>query len=310
MIEFRGLTKYNNSYLAVNYLDQKFDSNRLAIYGVEGSGKSSLLRLIAGLDKPTEGQILINGKEVVGVDKNTYFTFRNNKLLNNMTLRDNLIYPLKLRNEDNINSRVDEALTCFELINVQNVKPKYLTFEDKARVVLAKIFLRKTDILLLDNPFEMLDNSTRKAYFDRLLGLVKDYKGNLIYATDNLDELSAFTNAVILNYGVVKGAGKLYDIVNNPTNLFGYNLFTDAMIFNGKLMYDNGYYFVNNSNEIAINENISARLISNLYIGKDVILATHCDKNSAENDSKFDINNLNNSMDIWLFDWNENSILK
>lgn len=310
MLKFENVTKYYHSYRAINFLDYNFNSNRIAIYGENGSGKSTFLRLCSGMEDVTAGKILLNDNPIE-ISKNTYFTFREGGLINK-TVKENLFYPLKIRNEDNIENRVEKLLVEFDLKQVENTKLKLLPFEERARLILAKIKLRKTDILLIDNPFESLDKHTRNDYFNWFLDLIKDYEGLVIYSTDIKKELQFFNEIVLLNYGFVKGVGQYDEVFSNPFNIFTYSFFEELKLFNGRIYMDNeDMYFKEKEQKIKLSNVVSSRIIKQ-FIPMDCVLAVKESvvKKLGKNMQSIELTDLENYEDIWLFDWNENSIIK
>lgn len=298
MIEFSKMTKYHHSYMAINFLDGKLSTNRIAVFGDEKSGKSSLLRLIAGVDKSTDGKVLINGVEA-SINEDTYFSFRDGGLLKNKTLEQNFLYPLELRKVENRQEIVKNLLKEFDLENQKNQKPSRLTIEERARSIIAKIKLRNASLVLIDNPFEMLSTDIRKEYFNRFLEVINGLDALVVYATNLKDELSAFEEVVLLNYGVVKGMGKLEDITQNPSNLFAYSLIAEPKILSGKLIKDEGKStFVCSDGKVDVSK-FDGRIPSAYYMG-DCILAFF-----GEQSEIFIGENTN----FWLFDWSENSLI-
>ncbi len=296
MIEFSKMTKYHHSYMAINFLDGMLLTNRIAVFGDEKSGKSSLLRLIAGVDKTTEGKVLISGVEA-SINEDTYFSFRDGGLLKNKTLEQNFLYPLELRKVENRQEIVNNLLKEFDLENQKNQKPSRLTIEERARAIIAKIKLRKASLVLIDNPLAYLSTDVRKEYFAMFLDVIKDFDGVVVYATDDKDEILAFSEVVLLNYGVVKGVGNLDLITNNPSNLFAYSLYCEPKLYSGKLVKEQGKsVFVCKEGNFDVSK-FDGRIQPAFYCG-DCLLAVR------------DVENVFNfNTDFWLFDWMENSIV-
>lgn len=311
MLEFRNVTKYYHSYRAVEYLNHKFTSNRIAVYGVEGSGKSTVLRLVSGVEKCTEGEILLFNKQVE-ISKDVFFTFRDGGLLKNKTVRENLLFPLKIRDVKNAENIVNSSIEEFDLQEIKDCKLSHISFSERARIILAKLKLRKTKMMLIDNPFENLDTEQRAEYFNWFLDIIKDYKGIVIYATDNKQEIESFNEVILLNYGFVKGYGNINDVFTNPYNIFIYSFYEQLKLFNGMIFKEeNTLYFTDKVDKIKINDAVSARIIPE-FIPMECILAIK--PSSVEKLGKtveeLKLLDLEDSTDIWLFDWNENSIIK
>ena len=311
MLEFKNVTKYYHSYRAVEYLNHSFNSNRIAVYGGESSGKSTILRLISGVEQCSKGEILYNGKPVK-ISENVFFTFRDGGLLKNKTIKENLLYPLKIRDIKNAESIVDSLIDEFKLGDIKNNKPKYISFGERARIILAKIKLRDTDILLIDNPFQNLDNKLRNEYFNWFLTIIKDYKGLVVYATDNKQELEKFNEVILLNYGFVKGFGEYNEVFSNPYNMFTYCFFEELKLFNGYIYTENNdVYFTVDSNKIKINDSVKNRIVKE-FVPSECVLAIKPSnvKKLDKTVEELTILDLDDFSDIWLFDWNENSLLK
>ncbi len=298
MIEFSKMTKYHHGYMAVNFLDGTLLSNSICVYGEEKSGKSSLLRVLSGVDKATSGSVKING-ENPQINKDTYFTFRDGGYLKNKTLKENFSYPLEIRKVDNYEKIVDSVLEEFDLERVKNLKPNRLSLEEKARGIIAKIKLRKTDLLLIDNPFALLSSEVREQYFKWFLKVISSYEGVVVYATDSKEELRHFDEVILLNYGVLKGMGKPEDITLNPSNLFAYSLFAEPKILSGKLLRDQEKSIFSCKEGTVDLSQFEGRFKFAYYLG-DCLLAFF-----GNEDELF--SGLNK--DFWLFDWNENSII-
>lgn len=304
MIEFKDVSKYHHSYMAINYLNAKLKTDRIAVYGAEKSGKSSLLRLLSGIDAPSTGQISINNETINSIDKNIFFSFRDGGFFPNKTLFYNLSYPLKIRKVFDTEERVDKVIKEFELEKYARVKVKKLSAENKASAIMAKLKLRNTKMLLLDNPFGMLEDKTRDIYFEKLSEYIKSYNGIVVYATDKLEELDGFDEAVVLNYGVVKGVGDKIKLFDKPKNLFCFGLGKKITQFYGRLIKENSvYYFVNEVGKIAINKEISAKLVSDIFVGHNIILAV---ENYKDEISLYEADN---SDKVVLFDKSENIIM-
>ena len=310
MIEFNYVTKYYHSYRAINFLNYKFTSKRIAVYGEEGSGKSTFLRLLSGVEKVSEGEILIDGKPAE-INEDTYFTFRNGGL-ENKSVRENIEYPLKIRKVEGYDKIATKVLEENGLLEFQNVILKKLPFEEKARLILAKLTLRDTSLMLIDNPFKDLEKSVREEYFKKFLSIIKDYKGVVVYATDNREEIKEFSEVLLLNFGFVKGVGKLDDILVNPSNLFTYELYNKLKLINGNLLVNNGVLEFHEGDRVGIIKDEIQTRIPSVFLPGESILAIPVKEieNKGFIVEDFTVRDIDKLDDYFLFDWNENSLLK
>lgn len=172
------------------------DGEFVVLLGPEGSGKTAVLRMIAGLDKPTEGEVIIGGEPVSGIKtkgRDIAMVFERDALFKNKTVCDNMAYGLVLRKTppEIIAARVKEAADMFGLESVLNLKPKALSLGQRRRVALARAFVRKPEILLLDEPLKGLDAKARLQTRMDIAKLRHRLASAIVYATS--DPVEAMT---------------------------------------------------------------------------------------------------------------------
>jgi putative ABC transport system ATP-binding protein len=152
-----------------------------AILGPSGSGKSTLLALMAGLDQPTEGEILLDGEPIQGLSEDRLarlrrrkvgFVFQSFQLLSNQTARENVLLPLELAGDPAAGERADELLAQVGLADRGHHYPVQLSGGEQQRVALARAFAARPPILLADEPTGNLDSATG----ERILELMADLR--------------------------------------------------------------------------------------------------------------------------------------
>jgi len=172
------ITLFNNINLKIKYGDL------IALVGPSGSGKSSLLHLIALLDDPTLGKILINNKEIKNVDesqkdeirrKNISIIFQDNNLLTDFTALENVMMPLLIKGENNKNilSKAKKILKDVKILNRSDHFPSELSGGEQQRVAIARALISETNLILADEPTGNLDFKTSKEIFSLFLKLKK-----------------------------------------------------------------------------------------------------------------------------------------
>ena len=172
ILRIQNVEKYygsrNNLTKAID--DISFDVNKgefVAIMGASGSGKTTILRMIAGLETPSFGDIYIDGKRVNDVPANQReigFVFQNYALFRHMTVYDNIAFGLKLKKvpKDEIKKRVTELLDITGLAGLEKRYPNQLSGGQRQRVAFARALAPNPSVLLLDEPFSALDQATRQ----------------------------------------------------------------------------------------------------------------------------------------------------
>lgn len=181
MIEIKDLClAYTKDYLTLCDINLEIkDGSKVTIFGEKDSGKSSLMRVLAGIIKHTSGSVLINKIPIEKIDfKNDIslgFLPTQPVFMENKTVLQNLQYVLKIRKvvKELANIKIENAIKTYDLETIANMKLKDLQYFDRVRVALARFQLRPLDVLLIDDVFERLGESDRKVVVKHINNLIK-----------------------------------------------------------------------------------------------------------------------------------------
>lgn len=245
------------------------DSQFIAVVGGEKSGKTSLLRVIAGLEEATEGTVKIGDKDVTGVEpkeRDVAMIFQGNTLYPSLNVFDNLAYGLKIRKANNalIEQRVKVVAEMLGLTEVLHRKPKALTTEQKQKTAFGRAIVREPKLYLLDDPLGGVSGELKSKLRSILINLQIRMKGTFIYATKNVNEaLTMATRVLVLREGMVQqidAPANLYDypvnayvafLIGSPT----VNFMNDASVIKD----ENGYFVTAKGVTLPLPENIVKR---------------------------------------------------
>ena len=186
----------------------------IALIGSSGSGKSSLIHLLALLDNPSKGKILINNKEASSLNesqkdeirrKNISIIFQDNNLLSDFTALENVMMPLLIKgeNEKDILSKAKKILKDVKILNRSDHFPNELSGGEQQRVSIARALIAETDLILADEPTGNLDFKTSKEIFSLFLKL-KKLKKTIIFATHNRELANRADYKLFISNGDIK----------------------------------------------------------------------------------------------------------
>lgn len=200
----------------------------LSLLGPSGCGKTTLLRMIAGFEEPTEGQILLDGKDLTALPAHrrpVNTVFQSYALFPHMSVADNVAYGLKRGkvklHRSEITRRVSEALEMVRMDTHARRRPQELSGGQQQRVALARALVNRPRVLLLDEPMSALDRKLREDMQLELIRLHTDLGLTFIFVTHDQEEALAMSNRiVVLNNGVVQQVGESEEIYSRPANTF------------------------------------------------------------------------------------------
>ncbi len=161
-----------------------------SLLGKSGCGKTTLLKLAAGLLKPQQGKVYLQGMEVIKPSAQIGYVFQSPTLLEWKTIRDNVLLPISLQRRPN-RTELDYADELLKLMGILSHRDKYpyeLSGGQQSRVAIARALIQKPVMLFLDEPFAALDAITREELQDDLLKLCKQHKTTVLFITHDITE--------------------------------------------------------------------------------------------------------------------------
>jgi ABC-type Fe3+/spermidine/putrescine transport system ATPase subunit len=226
-VELRHVTKRFDDVVAVDGLDLNIHHGEfLSLLGPSGCGKTTTLRLIAGFERPDEGQILIDGKDVAALppykrDVNT--VFQSYALFPHLTVIENVAYGLKQRGlrKSAREARALELLRLVKLEQLANRKPRQLSGGQQQRIALARALVLAPKVLLLDEPLGALDLKVRKGLQIELKRIQSEIGITFVYVTHDQEEALAMSDRVaVMNEGRIEQLGPPREIYDAPATGF------------------------------------------------------------------------------------------
>ncbi|SDS72264.1 ABC transporter ATP-binding protein [Corynebacterium timonense] len=202
------------------------DGEFLVLVGPSGSGKSTALRMLAGLEETTEGRILIDGRDVTGLEpreRDIAMVFQNYALYPHMSVRENMGFALRLAGMDKeeINRRVEEAARTLDLSDYLDRKPKALSGGQRQRVAMGRAIVREPQVFLMDEPLSNLDAKLRVQTRTQIAALQRRMGVTTLYVThDQTEALTMGDRIAVLNFGVLQQVGTPRELYDHPRNVF------------------------------------------------------------------------------------------
>jgi len=226
-IETRGIVKRFGNFVALDDVDLNVDSGRLtALLGPSGGGKSTLLRIIGGLETPDAGTVRIANVEATGVPaqrRNVGFVFQHYAAFKHLSVYRNVAFGLEIRKrpKDEIRKRVMELLELVHLEQFADRLPAQLSGGQRQRMALARALAVEPSVLLLDEPFGALDAKVRRELRDWLRRLHDDVHVTTVFVTHDQEEaLEVSDEIVVINHGRIEQVGSPSDLYDKPANDF------------------------------------------------------------------------------------------
>jgi len=226
-VAFEHVTKQFGDVTAVDDLTLDVEDREfLVLLGPSGCGKTTALRLLAGLEDPTDGTITIGERvvnDVAALDRDIAMVFQSYALYPHMTVRRNIEFPLRSRKVPEAERRelVSQAVATLGLAGLEDRRPAQLSGGQRQRVALARAIVRRPQVFLMDEPLSNLDATLRVQTRAELVELQRRLETTVVYVThDQVEAMTMADRIAILDQGVLQQVGAPHDVYARPANLF------------------------------------------------------------------------------------------
>lgn len=255
-VELRNICKKykgNERYSVENFNLEIEPHEFIAFVGPSGCGKSTTLRMIAGFEEITSGDLFIEGKrmnEVAPRDRGISMVFQNYALYPHMTVEKNIAYGLQNMKvpKDEIKKKVDYAINMLGLEEYRKRKPKNLSGGQRQRVALGRAIVKNQKLFLMDEPLSNLDAKLRVSMRTEISRIHREIGATTIYVThDQVEAMTMADRIVIMKDGIVQQVGKPMELYDHPVNKFVAGFigspqmnFFDVVVDGDKLTFSDG----------------------------------------------------------------------
>jgi spermidine/putrescine transport system ATP-binding protein len=241
-VKLTGVTKQFGDFVAVRDLELEIgDGEFFSLLGPSGCGKTTTLRMIAGFEQPTMGEIYIHGQAVAGIPpykRPVNTVFQSYALFPHMTVAQNVAFGLEMKkvSKPEIEKRVAEALELVQLRQMESRRPKQLSGGQQQRVALARALVNRPEVLLLDEPLGALDLKLRKAMQLELKQIQSEVGITFVYVTHDQEEALTMSDRIaVMDAGLVQQVGAPRDIYEHPNNRFVADFIGETNFVTGKV---------------------------------------------------------------------------
>ncbi|MEM7463335.1 MAG: ABC transporter ATP-binding protein [Pseudomonadota bacterium] len=240
IVEFRGVSKNFGGFTAVDNVSLKIHSREFfALLGPSGCGKTTLLRMLAGFETPSAGEILVEGKDISTVPPNMRpinMMFQSYALFPHLTVEANIAFGLRRerRSKSEIKERTDEMLQLVQMQKFADRKPHQLSGGQRQRVALARALARNPKILLLDEPLGALDAKLREQTQFELMNIQEELGTTFVIVTHDQEEAMTVASRIgLMNHGNLAQVATPADIYENPNSRFVADFIGDVNLITG-----------------------------------------------------------------------------
>ncbi len=242
-IEFRNVTKKFGEFVAVRDLNLKvYEREFFALLGGSGCGKTTLMRMLAGFETPSSGQIFLDGQDLAGVPpfrRPTNMMFQSYALFPHMNVEANIAFGLKQDNmpKADIAARVQEMLRLTKLEPFAKRKPHQLSGGQRQRVALARSLAKKPKVLLLDEPLGALDRKLREETQFELMNIQEELKTTFLIVTHDQEEAMTVADRIaVMDHGQLVQVATPAEIYETPNSKFVADFIGDVNLIEAKVV--------------------------------------------------------------------------
>lgn len=244
-LQIKDIVKTYGDNYAVDHVNLTIKKNEIfALLGSSGSGKSTLLRMLAGMETPTQGQIILDGEDITKLqpyDRPINMMFQSYALFPHMSVEQNIAFGLKQDKlpKDEISARVEEMLRLVQMTKYAKRKPHQLSGGQQQRVALARSLAKRPKLLLLDEPLGALDKKLRQQTQLELVNTLEKVGATCIMVTHDQEEAMTMASRIaIMSDGQLQQVGTPSDIYDYPNSRFTAEFMGETNILAGKVTED------------------------------------------------------------------------
>src|SRR5580704_9852831 len=225
VLELRDVSKHYPSHHAVNGVSLNLARGEFfSLLGPSGCGKTTTLRLVAGFEEPTHGEIRLNGSSIQHLrpyQRNVSTVFQNYALFPHLTVRENVEFGLRRRGEKQCERRVAEVLDLVELAGKESRRPSEISGGERQRVALARSLVLAPEVLLLDEPLSAWDPSLRKEVRGELKAIQRRVGITFLFVTHDQEEALAMSDRLgVMHAGELEQVGTPEEVYLRPRTRF------------------------------------------------------------------------------------------
>lgn len=247
LIRFQGVTKRFGEFTAIDNIDLDiYTKEFFALLGPSGCGKTTLMRMLAGFEAPTEGTILLEGKDIAPVPPNkraTNMMFQSYALFPHLSVRDNIAFGLKREKmpKDRIEARVEEMLKLVQLGPFAGRKPHQISGGQRQRVALARCLAKAPKLLLLDEPLGALDRKLREETQFELMDIQEKTGTTFVIVTHDQEEaMTVASRVAVMDHGKLVQVATPTAIYETPSSTYVADFIGDVNIIEGRAVPGDG----------------------------------------------------------------------
>jgi spermidine/putrescine transport system ATP-binding protein len=238
-LHLKSLTKRFGDFVAVDDLSLTIPAGSFfALLGASGCGKTTTLRMVAGLEDPTDGSILIGGKDITRLrafERPVNTVFQSYALFPHLDIFENVAFGMRRRGIKDVRKQVEAMLELVELGPMARRKPAQLSGGQQQRVAVARALINQPDVLLLDEPLGALDLKLRRQMQIELKRIQVDVGTTFVHVTHDQEEAMTMADTVaVMNAGRIEQLGHPADIYETPRTVFVANFLGQSNLIKGR----------------------------------------------------------------------------